>query len=580
MRILLLVHSFNSLSQRVFVELDERGHEVSVEFDVNDANTIEAVELFSPDVIIAPFLKRAIPEAIWKNHLCLIVHPGIEGDKGPSAVDWAILKDEKQWGVTVLQADEEMDAGPVWATRNFDMREATKSSLYRNEVTNAALDAVLEALGKVEQRSATHLALDDAANDLHGTWQPAMKQSDRQINWHEDNTQTVLRKIRSADGVPGLHDELYGRKLFLFDGREAVGLEGGAGEVIARSGPALCRATTDGAVWIGHVRDRGSDHPFKLPATCVLSELLPELPEIPVDSDHGYREISVRAQGAVCFLSFDFYNGAMSTDQCERLLEAYVQAAKQDTRVIVLEGGDDFWSNGMHLNVIEASQNPAEESWRNINAINDLAKAIIETTSHLTIAAISGNAGAGGVFLARACDEVWVREGVLLNPHYKDMGNLYGSEYWSYLLPRFVGAQKSGEITNRRLPMGASEAVRLGLADRSFGGSTTECAEMVEIRASEFASADQFNKRIAFKRQRRLVDEGKEPLADYRREELAKMKQNFFGFDPSYHVARYNFVYKVAKSRTPVTLARHRDQRPDNPGSVDQRHSPFERKVS
>ena len=36
MRILLLCHSFNSLAQRVFVELGELGHELSVESDIND----------------------------------------------------------------------------------------------------------------------------------------------------------------------------------------------------------------------------------------------------------------------------------------------------------------------------------------------------------------------------------------------------------------------------------------------------------------------------------------------------------------------------------------------------------------
>ena len=36
------------------------------------------------------------------------------------------------------------------------------------------------------------------------------------------------------------------------------------------------------------------------------------------------------------------------------------------------------------------------------------------------------------------------------------------------------------------------------------------------------------------------------------------MKLNFFGFDPSYHVARDHFVRKVPRSRTPLYLARHR----------------------
>ena len=31
----------------------------------------------SPELIVAPFLKRAIPESIWSKHVCLIVHPGI-----------------------------------------------------------------------------------------------------------------------------------------------------------------------------------------------------------------------------------------------------------------------------------------------------------------------------------------------------------------------------------------------------------------------------------------------------------------------------------------------------------------------
>jgi putative two-component system hydrogenase maturation factor HypX/HoxX len=90
MRILFITHSFNSLTQRLFCELSQRGHEISIEFDIADAVNEEAVALFAPDLILAPFLKRAIPESIWSRHVCLVVHPGIVGDRGPSALDWAI----------------------------------------------------------------------------------------------------------------------------------------------------------------------------------------------------------------------------------------------------------------------------------------------------------------------------------------------------------------------------------------------------------------------------------------------------------------------------------------------------------
>ncbi len=555
MRILLLVHGFNSLSQRLFVEFRDAGHEISVEFDINDDCLGEAVELFKPDVIIAPFLKRAIPEHIWRNHLCLIVHPGVIGDRGPSALDWAILKNEPTWGVTVLQAEAEMDAGPVWASVEFPMRPATKSSLYRNEVTDAAFKAATAAL----ERLATH-GTPPPPQPPKGDWQPPMKQVDRTIDWNRDDTQTVLRKIRSGDGVPGVKDTIDERTVFLHDAKETSELSGKPGELIAKSGPAICRATIDGAVWIGHMRDPNGPVPFKLPATHILGLETEGLPEIAIDTPQGYREIHYEEQGDIGYLHFDFYNGAMNTGRCQRLLAAYQKACRQETKVIVLMGGPDFWSNGMDLNALEGSDSPSDTSWENINAIDDLAEAIIRTETHLTVAALQGNAGAGGVFLARAADHVWLRDGVVLNPHYKDMGNLYGSEFWTYLLPKHSGEEKAKTITDDRLPMSGHEAVSLCLADAKLSSGREAFLDDVSNRAKALAQngfADQLAQKIKIRHQ----DEQAKPLQSYRDEELDNMKRNFYGFDPSYHVARYNFVYKIPKSRTPVTLARHRDQR-------------------
>jgi putative two-component system hydrogenase maturation factor HypX/HoxX len=541
MKILLLAHSFNSLTQRLWVELRRAGHDVSLEFDINDAVTVEAVELAQPDVIIAPFLKRAIPEQVWRRHKCLVVHPGPIGDRGPAALDWAILSGKESWGVTVLQAEAEMDAGPVWAHRSFPLRAATKSSLYRNEVTDAAVDAVFEALRVAEP-------VRPAATN----WQPAMTQDMRAIDWTADDTATVLRKLRASDGTPGVRDG----NIFLHDGTAAEGLTvcGRPGEWIARQGDRLARATTDGAVWIGHVR-RAEAGALKLPAATVLADIAAGLPEQP-----GHHDIWYDEKGGVGFLHFPFHNGAMSSDQCVRLKEAFIAASQRPTKVIALMGGPDFWSNGIHLATIEEAASPADESWRNINAMNDLCEAVIRCGSHLTIAAMHGNAGAGGVFMALAADMVLARSGVVLNPHYKGMGNLYGSEYWTYLLPRRCGADGARRLTQARLPVGAAEAKELGLIDDHFGASVPEFRAEVEALALSLAASPELDERLAAKRLARLADEAEKPLAAYRAEELEHMTLNFYGFDPSYHVARWNFIRKVPKSRTPLYLARHRSK--------------------
>ena len=559
MRVLLLLTSFNALSQRLFVELGERGHEVSVEIDVNDARTIEAVDLFQPDLVIAPFLKRAIPAEVFENQVCMIVHPGIVSDRGPSALDWAMMDGEPEWGVTVLQAVREMDAGPIWASATFPMRRATKSSLYRNEVAEAAVRAVFEAVVRFEA-GGKPVAAEDLAVARRGRWRDAIGQAGREIGWRTDTTETVLRKIAAADGVPGVCDRLFGEPAFLFDARQAPGLpHAKPGAVIATSGPAIAIATTDSAVWIGRVRRPESQQPFKLPASLAFAAEVRDLPEIALNSSQGYRDIFYEEDGAVGFLHFPFYNGAMGADACKRLLEAYRDAVQRPTKVLVLCGGPEFWSNGLDLNLIEAAASPADESWVNICAIDDLAEAIVRTQSHITIAALSGNAGAGGVFLARAADQVWLRAGVILNPHYKDMGNLYGSELWTYLLPRHCGADNARRIVAARLPMGAREAVDLGLADRMMSGSRDRFLEEVGALAATLADDADFSRRLTDKQARRAADEAQKPLSAYRREELARMRRNFYGFDPSYHVARHNFVHKVPRSRTPVTIARHRD---------------------
>jgi len=557
MRILLLCHRFNSLSQRFYCELSERGHEVSVELDVHPELTIEAVELYKPDLIIAPFLKRKIPREVWERYLTLVVHPGPPGDRGPNALDWAILKGEKEWGVCILSAAEDYDAGDVWAHRTFPMRRARKASLYRREATEGAVEALWEALEKIERGEKRGRPQED------GVFNPKVDISLRKIDWHRDSTEEVLRKIYASDSQPGALANVEGEEYYLFNAYPEGFLKGEPGRLIARRDNAVCIGTKDGALWIGHMRRR-EKHSIKLPAIKVLPQRIVERlreeaikPWESVDFP-TYREIVYREEKGVAFIEFEFYNGAMSTEDCERLLEVIRYAKLRPVKVIVLLGGEDFFSNGMNLNTIEASDSPADESWRNINAIDDLCEEILTTLDKLTVAGIRGNAGAGGVFLALTCDMVFAREGVVLNPHYKNIGNLYGSEFWTYTLPKRVGWERGREIMENRMPISSKRAFELGLLDGVFGKSPEEFLNKLREFVLSFVNSKDFESFIKSKREERLKDWSIKPLKAYREEELERMRLNFYGFDPSYHIARYYFVRRHLPFRTPPYLAIHR----------------------
>ncbi|WP_031161255.1 enoyl-CoA hydratase-related protein [Streptomyces durhamensis] len=562
MDILLVASAFNSLSQRVYAELSDLGHRVDVVLAAQGADPVRAaVRELRPELVIAPMLRTALPEDVWRDHTCLIVHPGPPGDRGPSSLDWAVAEGATHWGVTVLQAEAAMDAGAIWAAEPFAVAPVGKSDLYRNEASDAAVTAVLTAVRRYAEGSCKPQPQTD--DSVRVVWRDAFRQERRRIDWERDDTETVLRKLRGADSQPGVLDELLGHEVFLHGGHPEDQLRGRPGALLAQRTGAVCRATRDGAVWIPELRPRknsGDPAPFRRPAASVLAAWEPslKLPEAaaPLELPPGrstWTDIRYRQRGDTGFLGFSFPGGAMSTDQCRRLLAAYAYALARPTRVLVLGGSRDFFSNGIHLNVIEAAPDPAQESWTNLNAMDDLVEAVLHTTDRLVVAALAGNAAAGGAMLALAADQVWCRTGTVLNPHYRRMG-LYGSEFWTYSLPRRAGAAQARRLTGDALPVSAARAERLGLVDRLVPATPAGFPAEAERLAAELAADPRLDERIAAKAAARAADERERPLAQYRAAELARMHAIFFDPRAPYHELRSAFVRKTP-SGSPRPLA-------------------------
>jgi hypothetical protein len=137
------------------------------------------------------------------------------------------------------------------------------------------------------------------------------------------------------------------------------------------------------------------------------------------------------------------------------------------------------------------------------------------------------------------------------------MGELYGSEYWTYTLPRRVGQAWAMELTQACQPLGARAACEIGFLDDAFGEDANSFEAELRERATRLAQDPEFRAMLREKHERRLDDESIKPLASYRAEELERMRINFFGPDPAYHEARRRFVFKGAppppRNRAPVS---------------------------
>lgn len=369
--------------------------------------------------------------------------------------------------------------------------------------------------------------------------------------------------MNSSDSTPGVAEQFFGRKLFMYGAHKEGILRGAAGQIIATRKGAICLGAKDGAVWITHLREpKGGAIPYKLPATMVLGQEhlealgILESPYDPFNCKYGdretFRDVWYEEHGQVGVIHFDFHNGAMSTEQCRDLRKVYLTAKQRPVKVLVLMGGKDFFSNGIHLNMIEAASNPTKESWNNIVAINGVVREILTNTNQLTVSAVEGNAGAGGVFLAIASDKVWASQTSVLNPHYKTMG-LFGSEYSTFTAPHRIGEEKANLLKDQCLPISAERAEKIKLIDQIVPKSLN-FKEAVLLKASELLdSCDNF---ICKKKYNHVRGKYDQAMVGCESNELKKMYDNFNS--DIYHMARKNFVYKIPAKETPQHLVNNK----------------------
>ncbi|KAI4733858.1 ClpP/crotonase [Aureobasidium sp. EXF-12298] len=571
--------------------------------------------------------------------MTLVVHPGAPGDGGPSALDFLIIGEDgtdddiervmckdlwsehgrSHWGVTVLQANAEYDAGPVWAweqyTVNVDDHNLTKSNLYRGPVTRAALAACLVAIERVQlavkKTTGTDPDIADHYDRIspgleakteyktgsattgepfqggHTTPLPLLKAAQRDFDFNRHSALMISRLIRASDSQPGCLTKMFSPHLYIYgglieDSEHIAAIDVKPGTFIGIRNDAVCFKTVDGkGIWITHGRrvKRKTDLTLwpKVPAIPLLVDAgivdptkVPQiLPLLPSDFSRlnypTFQEIFVEYDSTgtgerVAYMTFNFYNGAMSTKQCHQMCAALRSILKTHTEstplsAVVLLGGT-YFSNGIHLNVIEADPDPAAESWANINAMDDVVLLILQDFAArgiTTISALRGNAAAGGVALAVCADYVIAGEHVVMNPAYRALG-LFGSEYHTLTYHGRVGHEIGRRLLRDMLPVSAQRAKDIGLVDDVLPGYGEDLDTAIHTHVSNLISTHQTVGHWKLK-----LDLSPTALATARANELGEMSKDFWSARSiRYHSRRRDFVRKVKPSKTPLRFAQHR----------------------
>ncbi|MCX5835128.1 MAG: enoyl-CoA hydratase/isomerase family protein [Deltaproteobacteria bacterium] len=175
-----------------------------------------------------------------------------------------------------------------------------------------------------------------------------------------------------------------------------------------------------------------------------------------------YKTILVsRQEGyAVVTLNRPKEMNALTREMKKELEACFIELeGDESVRAVVLTGGEYVFSAGMDLNEMTALME---------DEIDDYFEAIIRylqkiyTFQKPVIAAVGGIALGGGFNLASVCDMIVASESAIFgHPELKfGLNPLFGP------LSRIVGMAKAKEITMLGEPIGAKEALRIGLVNK------------------------------------------------------------------------------------------------------------------
>jgi enoyl-CoA hydratase len=151
---------------------------------------------------------------------------------------------------------------------------------------------------------------------------------------------------------------------------------------------------------------------------------------------------------------------ALSKDMRNELEDCFIRLEREDAvRVVVLTGGDYVFSAGMDIKEMAALAD---------GQIDDYFKSIVKCLERIytfkkpVIAAVGGIALGGGFNLATVCDLIIASESAIFgHPELK-----FGLNPLFNPLRQIVGSAKAKEIAMLGEPIGAMEALRIGLVNK------------------------------------------------------------------------------------------------------------------
>jgi methionyl-tRNA formyltransferase len=184
------------------------GYPVIQPASVRTAEFMSCIEKYTPDFIVVVAFGHIIPKNILAipKIATINVHASLLPKyRGPAPIQWAIINEEKETGVTTMLMDEGLDTGDILLSSKLKIASDDTSGTLHGRLADLGADLLIQTLNAYETGDINPAP----QNHTQATYAPILKKNDGRMNWKlpAKSLEAFIRGMTPWPGAFSFHEQ-------------------------------------------------------------------------------------------------------------------------------------------------------------------------------------------------------------------------------------------------------------------------------------------------------------------------------------------------------------------------------------
>lgn len=220
--------------------------------NVNSPDFMEQIKKYNCDILVSMSFNQIFKEEIINLTKCKIIncHAGkLPFYRGRNILNWVLINDEKEFGITVHYVDIGIDTGDIILQKTYSISDSDSYETLLNKAHTECADLLHQALILIKNDGVKKIK----QSSIHfiGSYCKPRKEGDEIINWNM-TTRELFNFIRAiCKPGPMAKCKLKGKDFFINSSeiiKDEIDYNGVSGEIIFKENNALIVKTKDSVI--------------------------------------------------------------------------------------------------------------------------------------------------------------------------------------------------------------------------------------------------------------------------------------------------------------------------------------------